>query len=179
MIQNNRPYVNYKKSVLWKAVCRERRWYQCVWLFKDYCDKVLWIKFKKTWNANNIWKNTYKIFDKNRTKIDGTNDLMCGDIIVSKNGKYWHVAVVDRILDGFIYVLEQNGSGMHSWSWLWANAIRVQKYEPSFRSGIWRCEKIFKNLEDERRYIDEKLKQPGTDKKVTNDYKNSIRYVKK
>ena len=39
---------------------------------------------------------------------------MQGDIIFSLNGPTGHVAIVDRIVNGQIQVLEQNGSGQNS-----------------------------------------------------------------
>lgn len=154
-------------------------WYQCVDLFKDYCQKVLGITFWKTWNANQIRVNLYKIFDKKRTQIKGTKDIMQWDIICSIKGTYWHIAVVDSIWWGEIYVLEQNGSGVHPWNWIGPNAIRTHWYPFWFWVGVWRCQKIFDNLQIERAYIDTKLQNVKTDIANTNLYKQSIRYLNK
>nr|DAS81018.1 MAG TPA: CHAP domain protein [Bacteriophage sp.] len=55
-------------------------------------------------------------FFANREKIKGTKNLMQGDIIIRSQGQYGHVAIVDHVLNGKVYVLEQNGSGKNSGS---------------------------------------------------------------
>lgn len=145
--------------------------YQCVDLMKSYCWNVLWLDIHMSWNANQAWKNIYKIFNKDWQQIKGTNDLMQWDIIFSTNGAYWHVAIVDHIVWGKIYVLEQNGSGKNSGSGLGANAIRVKDYPFSFWAWVWRCKKIFDNLTTERAYCDSK----GTPEAIA--YKATLRYL--
>lgn len=95
------------------------------------------------------------------------------DIIFATKWTYWHVAIVDHIADGKIYVLEQNGSGKNSGSGLGANAIRVKGYPFSFWAGVWRCKKIFDNLQIERAYCDSK----GTPEAL--EYKQTLRYLAK
>jgi len=169
---SNRPYVNYKDSVIEKKVDFDKwLWYQCIDLFKDYMDKVIGKRITKSWSAKQVRNNTYKLFDKNRMQIKGTEDLMQWDIIVSSKWKYWHIGIVDRYVDWKIYVLEQNWSWKNSWSWTGDNAIRIQPYDTSFWAGVWRCEKIFENLQLEREYIENR-------KIITEDYRESIRYLK-
>ena len=96
-------------------------------------------------------------FFTNREKIKGTKNLMQGDIIISSHGQYGHVAIVDHILNGKVYVLEQNGSGKDSGSGLGANAIRIQPYNLSFYDTILRCKKIFDNLLLEREFVAKKI----------------------
>ena len=90
-------------------------------------------------------------------KIKGTKNLMQGDIIISSHGQYGHVAIVDHVLNGKVYVLEQNGSGKDSGSGLGANAIRIQPYKLSIYDTILRCKKIFDNLVLERKFVAEKI----------------------
>jgi len=114
------------------------------------------------------------------------------DIIVRTRWKYGHIAIVDRIANGMIYVLEQNGSGKNSGSGEWENAIRLKGYPFDFYDIVLRCPKIFDNLQEERRYIEEKLLERQEAVKAdpesnllkakliaTQDYQNSIRYIKK
>lgn len=95
------------------------------------------------------------------------------DIIVRTLGTYWHVAIVDRVLKQWeqVRVLEQNWSWKNSWDWLWANAIRFHNYSKSWYQIILRNLKIFKNLEEERAYIENKIRE-------TKEYQNSIRFYK-
>lgn len=175
---DSRPYVEYRNTVLWGRVWKEIYWYQCVWLFKDYMDKVLWYKVRISWNANQIRTNKYWVFNTIRQRIFWMNDLMQGDIIISLKWTCWHIAIVDHIAWWKIFVLEQNGSWKNSGSWTGANAIRVQGYTPWFWVWVWRCSKIFSNLQLERKFIDDKLSKNPSDYKSTLDYKNSIRYIK-
>lgn len=128
-------YIEYKKKMLWKRVDFDSAYgYQCVDLIKDYMCSVFGIKVYKSWNANEIRTNKYRIFDKRRKKVVGTSNLIQWDIIVSLKGKYWHIAIVDDKYN----VLEQNGSWKNSGSWIWANAIRVKQYPLSFWVWVWR-----------------------------------------
>nr|DAF40111.1 MAG TPA: CHAP domain protein [Bacteriophage sp.] len=96
-------------------------------------------------------------FFTNREKIKGTKNLMQGDIIICSHGQYGHVAIVDHVLNGKVYVLEQNGSGKNSGSGLGANAIRIQPYNLSFYDTVLRCKKIFDNLVLEREFVAKKI----------------------
>lgn len=96
-------------------------------------------------------------FFANWEKIKGMKNLMQGDIIIRSQGQYGHVAIVDHVLNGKVYVLEQNGSGKNSGSGLGANAIRIQPYTLSFYDTILRCKKTFDNLVLEREFVAEKI----------------------
>ena len=96
-------------------------------------------------------------FFANWEKIKGMKNLMQGDIIIRSQGQYGHVAIVDHVLNGKVYVLEQNGSGKNSGSGLGENAIRIQAYNLSFYDTILRCKKIFDNLVLEREFVAEKI----------------------
>lgn len=179
MLPLPRPYVKYKNGLIgWRVDFDWAYWYQCVDLFKDYCKRVLGITMTKTWNANEIWNNTYNIFDNTWTKIIGTDDLMQWDIIIRETGKYWHIWVVDRYLSWKILVLEQNGSMNPNVNWTDWDEVRVQSYKPEFWTGVWRCQKIFDNLQAERAFIDAKLATNPPDSIQTQMYKDSIRYEK-
>lgn len=137
VIKTSMTHDKYKQKMLWKRVDYDKGYsYQCVDLFKDYADKVFGIRFWKTWNANQIRTNKYKIFDKRRKKINGTLDIRQWDIIIALIWKYWHIAVIDDPSIGS--VIEQNGSWKNSWNWLGANAIRLHTYPLTFRKGFWR-----------------------------------------
>lgn len=115
-------------------------------------------------------------------KIKGMNNIMQGDIIISSHGQYGHVAIVDHVLNGKVYVLEQNGSGKNSGSGLGANAIRIQPYNLSFYDTILRCKKIFDNLVLEREFVAKKLKKlkgvegQENEIKITKEYLATTRY---
>ena len=121
-------------------------------------------------------------FFANREKIKGTKNLMQGDIIIRSQGQYGHVAVVDHVLNGKVYVLEQNGSGKDSGSGLGANAIRIQPYRLDFYDTVLRCKKIFDNLVLEREFVAEKLKKlkgvvgQESEIKITKEYLATTRY---
>lgn len=126
----------YIDSMLWKRVNYDRAyWYQCIDLYKDYMDKVYWIKLGRVWNANQVWYNRYRSFDKRRKRIWGTKDLQQWDIIISTRWRYWHIAVVHSF-DNRVQVLEQNG--VWWWNWLRWNAIRIKDYSKHFWRGVWR-----------------------------------------
>lgn len=171
---DSRPYVTYKDSVLGKAVGKEIYGYQCVWLFKDYCNNVLDMNIKKSGNAKEIWTNKYRIFGPDRMEGDWVKNLMQWDILVSNNGNFGHVAIFDRYVDGKIYVLEQNGSWKNSGDGIGPNAVRVHWYTPTFFSVLWRSNKIIYNYLKEVDYIENKLLS-GSDKD-TLDYLSSIRH---
>lgn len=182
-----RPFKDYIDSVLWKSVHKEwNLWYQCVWFFKDYMEKVLWIKCKSVGSAKEVWKNTFKPFDKNWTQIKWSKDLLQWDIWFFDTGRYGHVFIIKWITDT-VTVYEQNGVGTNwknkSWDGIWDNAVREHTYPLSALAWVWRCQKIFDNLQLERKYIEDKLtelyKKPEN-KDLTNTlfYQKSIRYVK-
>ena len=173
----NRPYTDFRNEWLGKRIDYDRGYaYQCVDLAKLYLDKVVWLG--KIWplgDAKNVANN--RLF-AGREIIKGTTDLMQGDIIIRTKGKYGHIAIIDHIAGGKVYVLEQNWSGKNSWSWIWPNAIRVQPYSFSFYDTVLRCKKIFENLQAERAFVDEKIKKLQEEIRITNEYLATTRYQK-
>ena len=178
----NRPYKNFVNKRLRKRVDYDGRyWFQCTDLAKQYIDEGLEFgKIWPLWNAKDMPNNP---FFSSWEKIKGMNNIMQGDIIISSHGQYGHVAVVDHVLNGKVYVLEQNGSGKDSGSGLGANAIRIQPYNLSFYDTILRCEKIFDNLVLEREFVAEKLKKlegvAGQENEIRNtrEYLATTRYI--
>lgn len=178
----NRPYKNFAKKRLGKRVDYDRRYgFQCADLAKQYISEAL--EFGKVGALGNAKDMPKSPFFANREKIKGMNNLMQGDIIISSHGQYGHVAVVDHILNGKVYVLEQNGSGKNSGSGLGANAIRIQPYNLSFYDTVLRCKKIFDNLALERKFVAEKLKKlegvegQENEIKITKEYLATTRYI--
>ena len=173
----NRPYKEFKDKWLWKRIDYDRAyWYQCVDLIKQYADECLWMwKIWAIWNAKDVpnWG-----FWKKFTKIVWMNDIMQWDIIVKTNSKYWHIAVVDRVVWDKIYVLEQNGSWKNSGSGAWDNAIRVYAYKKSFYQIILRNTIIIDNYNKELKYVDDMIKEREQLLKDTKEYKNSLIYKK-
>ena len=177
----NRPYKNFVNKRLWKRVDYDGAyWFQCADLAKLYIDEGL--EFGKIGALGNAKDMPKSPFFTNREKIKGMKNLMQGDIIIRSQGKYWHVAVVDHILNGKVYVLEQNGSGKDSGSGLGANAIRIQPYRLDFYDTVLRCKKIFDNLVLEREFVAEKLKKlkgvegQENEIKITKAYLATTRY---
>lgn len=174
----NRPYTDFRNERLGKRIDYDGAYaYQCVDLAKLYLDKVAWLG--KIWplgDARDIQNN--HLFAKGWEIIKGTNDLMQGDIIIRTRGKYGHIAIVDHITGGKVYVLEQNWSGKNSGNGIWPNAIRVQPYSLSFYDTILRCKKIFENLEEERQFVAEKIRKLQEEIRITNEYLATTRYQK-
>ena len=178
----NRPYKNFAKKRLGKRVDYDKQYdYQCTDLAKQYISEGL--EFGKIGALGNAKDMPKSPFFTNREKIKGMKNLMQGDIIIRSQGKYWHVAVVDHILNGKVYVLEQNGSGKDSGSGLGANAIRIQPYRLDFYDTVLRCKKIFDNLVLEREFVAEKLKKlkgvegQENEIKITKEYLATTRYI--
>ena len=178
----NRPYKNFVNKRLGKRVDYDGRYgFQCADLAKLYIDEGL--EFGKVWALGNAKDMPKSPFFTNREKIKGIKNLMQGDIIIRSQGKYGHVAVVDHILNGKVYVLEQNGSGKDSGSGLGANAIRIQPYRLNFYDTVLRCKKIFGNLVLERKFVAEKLKKlegvegQENEIKITKEYLATTRYI--
>lgn len=178
----NRPYKNFVQKRRWKKVDYDGSYgFQCADLAKQYISEALEFgKIGALWNAKDMPKS---LFFTNREKIKGMKNLMQGDIIIRSLGKYWHVAVVDHVLNGKVYVLEQNGSGKDSGSGLGANSIRIQAYRLDFYDTILRCKKIFDNLVLERKFVAEKIarleKEWGQENeiKITKEYLATTRYI--
>ena len=178
----NRPYKNFVQKRRWKKVDYDGSYgFQCADLAKQYISEALEFgKIGALWNAKDMPKSP---FFANREKIKGTKNLMQGDIIISSHGQYGHVAVVDHVLNGKVYVLEQNWSGKNSGSGLGANAIRIQAYRLDFYDTILRCKKIFDNLVLEREFVNEKIarleKEWGQEAEIRNtkEYLATTRYI--
>lgn len=185
----NRPWLKFKEAWLGKRIDYDGGyWFQCVDLAKLYLEWLGFGKIKSLGNAKQVPQS--ELFNTGREKIVGINNLMQWDIIIRTQGKYGHIAIVDRIVGWKVFVLEQNGSWKNSWSGTGDNAIRIQPYKLSFYDFVLRCPKIFDNLQQERAAIEEALKQrradvvrgvPGAEQRlaVTLDYQRSIRYQKK
>ena len=178
----NRPYKNFVQKRRGKGVDYDGAyWFQCADLAKLYIDEGL--EFGKIGALGNAKDMPNNPFFSSWEKIKGTKNLMQGDIIIRSQGKYWHVAVVDHILNGKVYVLEQNGSGKDSGSGLGANAIRIQPYRLDFYDTVLRCKKIFDNLVLEREFVAEKLKKlegvegQENEIKITKEYLATTRYI--
>ena len=172
----NRPYKAFKEKWLGKRIDYDwAYWYQCVDLVKQYADEVLWLwRIWAIWNANKVQNSsTFKSFSKQWVK-----DLIQWDIIIRTRWKYWHIAIVDHILNWKVYVLEQNGSWKNSWNWLWDNAIRVKDYPINWYDIVLRNEKIIQNFENELLVVKEKIKEYEEKIKITREYWESISYWK-
>ena len=182
MIDKMRPYKDFVQKRRWKKVDYDGSYgFQCVDLAKQYISEGLEFgKIGALWNAKDMPNNP---FFSSREKIKGMKNLMQGDIIIRSKGQYGHVAVVDHILNGKVYVLEQNGSGKNSGSGLGANSIRIQPYNLSFYDTILRCKKIFDNLVLEREFVAEKIarleKEWGQENEIRNtrEYLATTRYI--
>lgn len=177
----NRPYKNFVQKRRGKRVDYDKQYdYQCTDLAKQYISEGL--EFGKIGALGNAKDMPNNPFFSSWEKIKGTKNLMQGDIIIRSQGKYGHVAVVDHILNGKVYVLEQNGSGKDSGSGLGANAIRIQPYRLDFYDTVLRCKKIFDNLVLEREFVAEKLKKlkgvvgQESEIKITKEYLATTRY---
>lgn len=172
----HRPYVNFKNSRLGKRIDYDRSYgYQCVDLIKLYLEFLGFGEIDSLGNAKEVPKAS--LFAKGRERFEGMSDLMQGDIIVRTRDTYGHIGIVDRIVNGKVYVLEQNGSGKDSGSGLWANVIRVQLYPKTRYDVILRCPKIFQNLEEERKFVNAKIAQLKEEFRITSDYLASTRAV--
>lgn len=178
----NRPHKNFVQKRLGKRVDYDRAYgFQCADLAKQYISEALEFgKIGALWNAKDMPKSP---FFAQWEKIKGMNNIMQWDIIIRSQGQYWHVAIVDHVLNGKVYVLEQNGSGKNSGSGLGANAIRVQPYRLDFYDTILRCKKTFDNLVLEREFVAEKIarleKEWGQENEIRNtkEYLATTRYI--
>ena len=178
----NRPYKNFAQKRRWKKVDYDGRyWFQCTDLAKLYIDEGL--EFGKIGALGNAKDMPNNSFFSSWEKIKGMNNIMQGDIIIRSQWPYGHVAVVDHVLNGKVYVLEQNGSGKDSGSGLGANAIRIQPYKLDFYDTVLRCKKIFDNLVLERKFVAEKIeklsKEWGQEAEIRNtrEYLATTRYI--
>ena len=177
----NRPYKNFAQKRLGKRVDYDGSYgFQCTDLAKQYISEGL--EFGKIGALGNAKDMPNNPFFSSWEKIKGMNNIMQGDIIISSHGPYGHVAVVDHVLNGKVYVLEQNWSGKDSGSGLGANSIRIQAYRLDFYDTILRCKKIFDNLVLEREFVAKKLKKlkgvegQENEIKITKEYLATTRY---
>lgn len=182
MIDKMRPYKDFAQKRLWKRVDYDGRYgFQCADLAKLYIDEGL--EFGKIGALGNAKDMPNNQFFSSWEKIKGMNNLMQGDIIIRSKGQYWHVAIVDHILNWKVYVLEQNGSGKDSGSGLGANSIRIQPYRLDFYDTVLRCKKIFDNLVLEREFANAKIeklsKEWGQEAEIRNtrEYLATTRYI--
>ena len=178
----NRPYKNFAQKRLGKKVDYDGSYgFQCADLAKQYISEAL--EFGKIGALGNAKDMPKSPFFANWEKIKGMNNLMQGDIIIRSKGEYWHVAVVDHVLNWKVYVLEQNGSGKNSGSGLGGNAIRIQPYRLDFYDTVLRCKKIFDNLVLEREFANAKIakleKERGQEAEIRNtkEYLATTRYI--
>ena len=98
------------------------------------------------------------------------------DIIVRTQWTYGHIAIVDRILNWRVYVLEQNGSWKNSWNGLWDNAIRIKDYPRSFYNIVLRDQTIIDNYNNELTVIKSRIEEYENLIKITKEYQECIRY---
>lgn len=171
----NRPYKEFKDKWLSKRIDYDKNYgYQCVDLIKQYLDECLgWWTVTALGNANQIPANLLK---KWFWEINPTKSIIQWDIIVRTKWKYWHIAIVDRIIQDYVYVLEQNWSWKNSWSWEWENAIRIKEYHISRFQTVLRNEDIIRNYNKEMTYVKEKIEEREVLLRDTIDYKNSLKY---
>ena len=171
-----RPYNEFKEKRLGKKIDYDNCYkYQCVDLVKLYLDKCCWYwKIGSLWNAKDLPNNRF--FDW-RAKIKlTTNNAKQWDIVVASNWTYGHVAIVDRIVNGKIYVMEQNGTGKNSGSWTDGNEIRIQPYSFGFFNLILRSDAIVKNFNLERDYTLEMINERKKLLDATVDYYRAIQW---
>lgn len=172
----NRPHKNFVQKRLGKRVDYDGAYgFQCADLAKQYIDEGL--EFGKIGALGNAKDMPKSPFFAQWEKIKGMNNLMQWDIIIRSQGQYGHVAIVDHVLNGKVYVLEQNGSGKDSGSGLGANAIRIQAYTLSFYDTILRCKKIFDNLVLEREFVAEKIARLEKEWGQENEIRNTKEYL--
>lgn len=172
----NRPYKNFAQKRLKKRIDYDGSYgFQCTDLAKQYISEGL--EFGKIWALGNAKDMPNNPFFSSWEKIKGMNNIMQGDIIIRSQWPYGHVAVVDHILNGKVYVLEQNGSGKDSGSGLGENAIRIQPYNLSFYDTILRCKKIFDNLVLEREFVAEKIARLGKEWGQEAEIRNTKEYL--
>ena len=169
----NRPYVDFKNKWLGKRIDYDKAYgYQCVDLIKQYLDEVLGFgRVGALGNAKNVPSTLTK---KGFSKLWVTS-IIQWDIIVRTRWTYGHIAIVDRIVNGRVYVLEQNGSWRNSWSWVGENAIRVKDYSISWFDVVLRNDGIVRNYENEVRVVEEKIKEYEERIRVTSEYGESLR----
>ena len=156
---SQRPYLDFKTKWEGNKVDYDHCYgYQCVDLIKQYMEECLKLgKIGSLGNAKAI-PNSPVVKKRDKFKITTTN-LRQWDIVVRTQGTYGHVAIVDRVAGGKVYVLEQNGSGKNSGNGEGANAIRVKDYKFWFYDTALRCSATTKNFNSEKQYVLDKIKE--------------------
>ena len=174
----NRPYKEFRDKFLWTRIDYDNNYgYQCVDLIKLYLDVCLWWwKVGALWNANQVPKNLEK---KWFWKLDPKKTMIQWDIIVHTQWIYWHIAIVDHILNDRVWVLEQNWTWKNSWSWENWNEIRLKDYPINRFQTILRNTDIVTNYNKEVAYVEDKIEERAMLLKNTTEYRESIQYYKK
>ena len=171
-----RPYNEFKNEWLGKCIDYDNCYkYQCIDLIKLYLDKCLgYWKIGSLGNAKNIPNNDFFNW---WAKIPLTiSNARQWDIVVANKGDYWHVAIVDRVVNGKIQVLEQNGTGKNSGSGKDGNEIRIKAYDFWFFNLILRSSEVVKNFNQERSFVLDKVKRTKEDLDNTVDYYRAIHW---
>ncbi len=175
---SDRPYVDFANKWTHNRVDYDHCYgYQCVDLIKQYLDECLGLgKIGSLGNAKEIPSNNF-FRKREKFKITTTN-IRQWDIVVRTQGTYGHVAIVDRVAGGKIWVLEQNGSGKNSGSGTGDNAIRVKDYKFWFYDTALRNSTITKNFNKEIKYVEEKIKERQKILDDTIEYYRAISWKK-
>lgn len=112
--------------------------YQCVDLFRQYCEEVLEIEHTGSVNSAKELFVNYEHYPKLKTHFERlTNDFEVGDIIIwnySSNNSYGHVAIIIEVIDDFnIKVIEQDGFKQ--------DGVKMKIYNPRYALGVLRFKK--------------------------------------
>ena len=172
----NRPYKEFRDAWLGKCIDYDNCYkYQCIDLIKLYLDKCLgYGKIGSLGNAKDVPNNRF--FDGWAKITLTTSNAKQWDIVVANKGTYWHVAIVDRVVNGQLVVLEQNGTGKNSGSGKDGNEIRIKAYDFGFFNMILRNTEVVKNFNQERDFVLNKVKETKADLDNTIDYYRAIQW---
>lgn len=169
-----RPYVDFKNKWLGKCVDYDNCYkYQCVDLIKQYLDECLgYGKIGSLWNAKDLPNGRF--FDGwAKIKLTTLNARQW-DIVVANKGTLGHVAIVDRVVNGKLQVLEQNGTGKNSGSGKDGNEIRLKEYEFGFFNMILRSDATTKIFNQELSFVLDMIKAHKEKLDITTDYYRAI-----
>ena len=124
----------YINKMLWFKVDYDwYYWNQCVDMVRDYCNRIFWLNFKPVGNAKELWyQNWWQDFKKIPNKI--TTLPKQWDIVIWGNGKYWHIAIIDKA-ELFSFVCVEQNAWNGNWDGWWNNAIRLKRYY--YRNVLW------------------------------------------